>query len=213
MNRAVRFACLFALASVAPAAAAGCGTATTLEEDAGIILGTDTGGGAIDTGRSTVDTGTITPVDTGTMPPVDTGPFTRPDLGGFTRPDMGPPMPGNDAGTTMGIMCGTSVCADTQVCCVNRDPGGMMLTMMCSDPAGCMGIPVACDGPEDCMTGEVCCASGGAGGGGSAMCAAEADCGGFTSIRLCHTDTDCSGTDACCSFMGISGCIPPGFCP
>ena len=203
----VRLACVFVL-TLGAVAFAGCGTATTLDEDSGITVG-DTGPGGHDTGIITprVDSGTTTTVDSGGVVTFDAGPGPGRD-GGFTRPDAGPPMPGNDAGTTTGVMCGTAVCGASEVCCITRGAGGMMASAACTAAGACTGIAASCDGPEDCATGEACCGTGGATGMGSAACTPEAMCG---FIRLCHVAADCNAGDMCCPFMGANVCSPRCF--
>jgi hypothetical protein len=207
MTRAVRLGGLL-FTVLGATAYAGCGTATTLEEvDSGVVIDTDTGTHAIDTGPPTTgdasvvqDTGMTTPFDSGmVMPPIDGGPFVR--------PDSGMPMTGADSGTTAGVMCGTDVCDATEECCITRGAGGMMISQSCTAAGACMGAALACDGPEDCMTGEACCGSfiGGAAG---AMCVDSAMC---ARGRFCHDTSDCTGMDTCCSFMGINVCSPRCF--
>jgi len=208
MTRAARFLCL--LASISGASAfAGCGTDTTLDvsdsgtgitvPDTGAVVGHDSG--IVQIG----DGGMVTPFDSSLFAQ-DGGGFTRPD-GGRMRPDAGAPMPGNDAGTTVGIMCGTAVCGAGETCCVTRGTGGMMISEACTAPGACMGAALACDGPEDCMTGQACCGSV-VGGSAGAMCTAAAMC---ARGRLCHVTADCGAGDTCCSFMGLNVCTP--FCP
>jgi hypothetical protein len=214
MTRAVRLGC-FLFTVLGATAYAGCGTATTLEEidsgtpgiDTGPILVLDTGIVPIGDASVVQDTGMVTPFDSGmVMPPIDGGPFMRP-VSGRTRPDTGMPMTDPDSGTTTGVMCGTEVCGAAEECCITRGTGGMMIAQACVATGTCMGAALSCDGPEDCMTGEACCGSfiGGAAG---AMCVADTMC---ARGRFCHADTDCTGMDTCCSFMGVSICSPRCF--
>jgi len=214
MTRAVRLLALSA-SLLSATAYAGCGSSTTLEDfDTGGGSGTDSGVRPVDTGMIQMgdaspignDTGTILPFDAGSMPADDAGPFVRPDSG-FTRPDTGPPMPGNDAGTTTGVMCGTETCTASQECCVTRGSAGMMISQTCTDPGMCTGAALACDGPEDCAAGEACCGTF-IGTTAGSMCVADSMC---TRGRFCHATTDCTGADMCCSFMGVSVCSPRCF--
>jgi len=211
MTRAVRLGCL--LASIFGASAfAGCGTDTTLD-----LSDSGTGITIPDTGTLVVhdsgivqfgDGGMVTPFDSGLFPEDTGGPTTRPDGGRFMRPDGGTMTPpGGDSGTTVGIMCGGAVCATGETCCITRGAGGMMIAESCTAPGACMGAALACDGPEDCATGQACCGSV-IGGSAGAMCTSAAMC---TRGRLCHLDGDCSTGDTCCSFMGLNVCSP--FCP
>lgn len=184
---------------------AGCGTATEL------AVG-DSGPSAGDTGSVGHDTGTtITPTpDSGTMPPNDGSIVILPnDSGTITAMDAGSSMTGTDSGAAVGVMCGTAMCASTEVCCITRGAGGMMVSADCTAPTACTGASVSCDGPEDCASGEACCGSGGPGGMGTAACTPDAMCG---FIRLCHVTSDCPNPgDMCCPFMGASVCSPRCF--
>jgi hypothetical protein len=142
-------------------------------------------------------------------------------------PDMSAPLD-MTAGPDMamrvpdGVSCGTMNCAIGQSCCVQ--PSGMTATQMCIAPNGaCPGGGVlACDGPEDCSTGNpYCCATvkftqggpdAGAGNvtGGDSMCTMTCDASftpGSLKTRLCKVDSDCTGLnilgqvnlDKCCS--------------
>ncbi len=178
------------------ALASGCSESHVTDE-------TDSGpGGAMDSGPR-VDAG---PGGADAAPP-------RADTGSPTETDSGPsgldaaPSGAIDAGPP-GVTCGTETCVDPQICCVAV--AGGTTSRACALPADCMGVAAACDGPEDCGSGEVCCGmrSAGGGGSGSTACVDEAMCG-FG--RLCHVTADCAGGDMCCSFMGGSVCSP--FCP
>jgi hypothetical protein len=114
-------------------------------------------------------------------------------------PDAWSP-PASDAGPP-GVTCGTDVCTAPEICCVTFSGGpggGGMSTMTCGAAADCMGLAASCDGPEDCAAGEACCGMRSTGG-GSTGCVPDAMC---RFGRLCHADSDCSGRDTCCSFMG-----------
>ncbi len=210
------------LASIALLTLAGCSsTHLSVDEDAGPIVLMDGGPGSGTDARVApgVDAGTILPGVDAWSPGT-----TEPDA--YTPPTMGvpdaytPPMPGEDAGGTSttdagppGVACGAEVCTDPQICCVSfggGPGGGGMSSMMCTAPADCMGVAASCDGPEDCAAGEACCGMRGmgGGGGGSTGCVADAMC---RFGRICHADTDCTGRDTCCEFMGASVCSP--FCP
>ncbi len=114
-------------------------------------------------------------------------------------------------GSTGRIDCGMMTCdAATEECCVMGVGSGMVTTSCIPMGGTCMGGgTAACDGPEDCASGDVCCGTGG-GGSFSVDCAPSAMCGGFTSFELCHTAGDCTDTrDMCCPFMamGVSTAI------
>jgi hypothetical protein len=140
------------------------------------------------------------------VPPTMSEPdaYVLPPLG----TDAGGPSTGTDAGPA-GVACGDEVCVDPQVCCVSFGGGGTS-SRACTVADACMGVAAACDGPEDCASGEACCGMRGMGGGGSAStgCVPDAAC---RFGRLCHVDSDCTGRDTCCEFMGASVCSP--FCP
>ena len=196
MTRLLRLSCLSVL--MLSALALGCGTATTLPDvDSGVMI-PDTGGPGRDTGLTVIG-------DTG--PRTDTGMIMFMRDGG-PRPDTGTMGGGSDAGTTMGVMCGAAVCSGTDVCCVTRPAGGMMINTACSTAAACnanMGAPLMCDGPEDCTGGQACCGAF-AGGMASASCSDPSVCAAYGT--LCHTMADCPGTQMCRAFMGLSACSP-----
>lgn len=176
---------------------AGCSESHSADDPDATAAGTDAGRPipAMD-GAIEIDAGPGTAVDSGGIVVIDVdGGASDVDGGGSTTPiDAGPP----------GVLCGTTTCADPQICCVTF--AGMMATPMCTAPADCTGATVTCDGPEDCGSGEACCGmrGTGGGGGGSAACVPEADCG---FIRLCHSAADCPAGDMCCpATMGASVC-------
>jgi hypothetical protein len=95
----------------------------------------------------------------------------------------------DSAGATdsaVGPLCMTVVCTGTDACCL-----GVMFT--CEPAAMCPSQSFACDGPEDCPTGQCCYGNGGQGGSTCrASCAAPA----------CHVDGDCPTTaPKCCPKM------------
>lgn len=127
--------------------------------------------------------------------PVDafrrTDAFVPPDAP-VTRPDAGPP----------GVVCGTSVCASPQVCCIQRR--GREQTRTCTAADACSGgVAAECDGPEDCGSGEVCCGARRPGSIGAAECTAESMC---RVGRVCHVDVDCQSGQRCCDIMGVGVC-------
>lgn len=87
-----------------------------------------------------------------------------------------------------GIDCeGGTMCGD--VCCIGTcEPlGGNMFQ--------CTGKTFACDGPEDCATGEVCCNDT-----AGSQCSASS-CSGGNNLVVCHSAVDCTGT---CTDCGLS---------
>src|SRR5688572_21134570 len=57
-----------------------------------------------------------------------------------------------------GIACGTATCAAGMECCVAFGGGGGGATYTCiANGTTCEGISQACDGPEDCTSGDRCC--------------------------------------------------------
>ncbi len=122
-----------------------------------------------------------------------------------------------------GVGCGTQSCDQTtQECCLMI--AGMAASGMCVAKGSCnrdAGASLACDGPEDCMTGmPLCCVTIGgtgdidagtiAGGSGQARClnscpgsAAQNMAGGFDAqSKLCHVKGDCAGYSGTIEFMG-----------
>jgi hypothetical protein len=213
-------------------ALAGCPASTTLEDFDGAVVTPDTGivvadgGGARDSGTTTLPDGGVVPSDGSVTPPPGDGGVTPPpgDGGGPPPPpsdggivpppfDGGPPppvdggpSPGTDAGPGS-IVCGATTCSSGQICCATFT-GGMVVQTCQSATATCMGgATLTCDGPEDCTGGQVCCGMRSPTGGTTA-CVDAAMC---TFGRLCHATTDCTGTDMCCPFMGLSVCAPRCF--
>jgi hypothetical protein len=107
--------------------------------------------------------------------------------------DMATTMPGGDGG----IACGPGDCliGGDQVCCLDN------ALRYCAPASACStGIPVYCDGPEDCP-GAVCCQP-------PAMTAIVCitQCNGTV---LCHSDGDCpSAQPRCCPdrVQGFAAC-------
>lgn len=99
---------------------------------------------------------------------------------------------GGDLG---GVWCGSMSCGAGSVCCVVAAMGG--LACMASCPDG--GVPITCDGPEDCG-GNPCCATITNLTQASVTCSAKAsDCAPSLAIqtrsgtaRFCHTSADCT---------------------
>jgi hypothetical protein len=110
--------------------------------------------------------------------------------GGHDAPSGSEPVPsdgGVDTGggtdAAVGPLCMGTVCTGTDVCCLGA-------TTLCKPAAMCPSQSFACDGPEDCPSGQCCYGNGGQGGSQCrASCAAPA----------CHVDGDCpSATPKCC---------------
>ena len=130
-----------------------------------------------------------------------------------------------------GISCGAQTCGANMECCLTPDIQAQTVSGQCV-PAGTScgdgGVPLACDGPEDCpMATAQCCVDLALGSGnmsvsGSAACTSSCPAsvvttnGGTLKTRLCHSPADCtnySGTapvvgtapfDKCCSYPGLS---------
>ena len=87
--------------------------------------------------------------------PVNCGACGRTCAGGFCTQGMCPedlpacPAPSTDVGADGEKVCGDSVCRRTERCCFGA-------LFYCAADCGA-DLPAACDGPEDCATGEVCC--------------------------------------------------------
>ena len=79
-----------------------------------------------------------------------------------------------------------------QVCC-DQEPGPDTCIDMGTT---CNGVPLACDGPEDCPTGEECCLFDGQ----DSRCLTAGVCGttGALSEPMCHGDDDCANGFSCC---------------
>ncbi|HEY3357947.1 MAG TPA: hypothetical protein VGQ83_32160 [Polyangia bacterium] len=102
------------------------------------------------------------------------------------------------------VACTSAACDIPQVCCMTL--AGMSVSGACEAASACTaGVPVACDGPEDCQADggtDVCCAtisfSGSLSGG--AACAPAAGCASTTfGGILCHSDADCPTAGTHCT--------------
>jgi hypothetical protein len=86
--------------------------------------------------------------------------------------------------------------------------------LTCTSPADCAGkggLPVACDGPEDCGTGQHCCMS--MGPPLNPGCTSGSCSNGFA---LCHSTADCVAGENCCvttTFGYDYGLCTSGACP
>ena len=209
MNRALT---CFLLAGALALYGAGCDGDSPGDGDAGSD-GMDAGGAA-DGGESDGDSGDVDPTDDGgggggddAGPGIDASDSTD---GGGVDPDGGSGM--TDAGPT-GVDCMGMICeGSTPFCCVTAGGTGAMASCVATADM-CAGVPLTCDGPEDCASGEQCCVTlGGVGGtSGGARCVAGA-CPG-TSRVACHAADECPAGDGrmlmCCPFMigGFSGSV------
>lgn len=119
--------------------------------------------------------------------------------------------------TTGTVLCGTSVCAPSLVCCVvmvgggaGDDAGGSS----CANPGDCPSgtVPVACSSAKSCAGGGVCCfgARGGGGGraGGGDGPTCQSSCAGGT--QLCESDSECLDGSQCTPFGGGGGDVDGG---
>lgn len=104
-----------------------------------------------------------------------------------------------------GTSCGSMTCGSTETCCVVPDVANQSVMQMCQASASCDdgGIPISCDGPEDCSGGTPsCCVDVSLGGMnvmGGAMCTASCPAsatggggGGMLTTKLCHGAADCT---------------------
>jgi hypothetical protein len=159
------------------------------------------------------DAGNLVLDDAGNPVPVQQDAAAQGD-GPVTQSDAA--LPQQDSGSTPGVIqCGQTTCdATTQKCCIAGGGGGGGTASCIDATAQCQGATVACDGPEDCPTGEpLCCASYGGGGGGGVTCTAT--CQG---VRLCRLDTDCNSGDKCCGSgtirnLSATWCMAEAQCP
>jgi len=120
-----------------------------------------------------------------------------------------------------GVTCGAVLCVDPEICCY-FDP--VVTDPYCTLPANCQGLPVACDGPEECPD-NICCANAGLSlsgdppvGGIDGEAACEDSCpyycdtfGYSVQGRACQTSANCPATEPhCCTgeaFDGIAVCL------
>lgn len=89
-----------------------------------------------------------------------------------------------------GIECRSATCDPTSEVCCAEDPVQCMTLAACE---ALLGVPVSCDGPEDCSDGKRCCLM------PDALHVARCDDGAQGCMAwLCHTDPDCNAGEACC---------------
>ena len=106
----------------------------------------------------------------------------------------------DNGGDQREVVCGNVTCETG--CCTygdanaecSADPVNECLT---SKP-GLRGYYMACDGPEDCASGELCCISVGAIALGSTNCGPPSACeGGYAQQIACHSGGDCPAPMTC----------------
>lgn len=100
------------------------------------------------------------------------------------------------SGPTTGVPCGSTSCTGGDACCMTFSGG------TCGLPATCtQGLPLRCDGPEECQTGEVCCATviyDGSGLSGGSICGTTCDTtGSLLGGVMCHSNDDCQSPKTC----------------
>jgi hypothetical protein len=88
------------------------------------------------------------------------------------------------------VSCDGQNCPTTDefVCCFRE------MSFSCEPEGSCMGHAIYCDGPEDCLAGEVCCLTAQAGAAIS-ECKPDGDC---LFERLCSSNQDCPEGMSCC---------------
>jgi hypothetical protein len=122
-----------------------------------------------------------------------------------------------DGGTAYVVACGTAqqpmTCSLPGSACCDFAPGAG--SDYCFAVAGgtCEGgVPIACDGPEDCSGGNVCCYDSSTG----SSCAPPVECASGSSAIMCHLgdDSPCGAGSHCCGLhaAGPSSGGPFGIC-
>jgi hypothetical protein len=130
------------------------------------------------------------PQCTSTPPSADAGVT----YGACTLADSGPP--------NYGVACGGSACtSQSEGCCLGAS-SACQERPASTPPSSCSGLFLECDGPEDCVAGQVCCYDPGA---PAAFCTGS--CVVLQSLcsqrLLCHTSTDCPASQPSC--VAIAG--------
>jgi hypothetical protein len=107
----------------------------------------------------------------------------------------------DSAASVIGVPCGSVTCTVPAACCYGKAPV-VPLGCMTSDDCGVLGDNIEeCDGPEDCLPGNLCCVEVAASGGGfSLRCAPPDKCGAPTA---CHP-----ATATCKCELSRDGCLP-----
>lgn len=117
-----------------------------------------------------------------------------------------------ERGATCGVGLPKQCNPDTEKCCkrsLATDSCIPKAQACACDEDNCSVISVACDGPEDCASGQVCCAA------GSSRTLTEFSCASSCSSasrQACHAKTDCSSSLTCAisqQLPSISVCTDP----
>src|SRR5215470_16016059 len=94
-----------------------------------------------------------------------------------------------NADAAVGPLCSGMVCPMSDVCCIG-------VVTECKPTGMCPSQSFACDGPEDCPSGQCCYGNGGQGG---------SQCRASCTSPACHVDQDCP--------VGMQKCCPKAFTP
>lgn len=102
--------------------------------------------------------------------------------------------PGDASGKRARVVCGDRTCLDGNLCCVEF--ASISPTTTC-ESACPNGMPVRCDGPEDCSGGRRCCYENGVtGGSGPAKIDCEDQC--LNKEIACGGPESCPSGQSCC---------------
>lgn len=155
------------------------------------------------------------------------GPLPDGDVPDESSPDAEPPDQGVPEVVVVdsdGVACGNTTCAPGLLCCANVSDAGASFECAAQCPDG--GVPMECDGPEDCGGGQ-CCVQINVGTGtlpncpidtAGATCKADCptqipmSCPAQGQGQLCHTSNDCFDPQnpSCCTFA--QGGVSATFC-
>jgi hypothetical protein len=105
--------------------------------------------------------------------------------------DVAPP----SDGSSLGVPCGDTSCEGAFVCCYGPSP------IRCMTPSDCHGLGGSlggCDGPEDCVPGQVCCAVAQSAGGFALQCEPHVDCIGPIACHPSASVCDCKAATTPC---------------
>jgi len=172
-------------------------------------------------------------------PPADTATSDSDSTTGDSGTDSAKPDGGDDSSvdtTTSddttpsgdsGIACGTTTCTGGDICCATPKEGGV--DFACAKACSDGGVPLSCDGPEDCSgSTAICCGTLTVGPGTVPSCPIKSaaasckstcttsiapSCDTTNTVRLCHKKSDCAADTAnanCCQFA--TGTTSATFC-
>jgi hypothetical protein len=116
---------------------------------------------------------------------------------------------GGSPGGFEGVRCGPKTCTESEVCCFAALASGTTGQLTCIMGIPCAGVPVPCDGPEDCNGGQCCAKRDSSTGKVTEVGCGSCD-GGDNTDPLCHIENgnaDCdNGRNCVAGPLGYAAC-------